>query len=65
MQYGTERCDQIIALIDACLSEVAADNSPSAPQAASWVPRHKLAAARAARRWGMASSRPVVPTDAA
>jgi hypothetical protein len=65
MRYGAERCDQIIDLIDACLADIAANDPPRAPQAATWVPRRKLAAARAARRWGTPSSGLIVPTDAA
>jgi hypothetical protein len=65
MRFGTERCDQIIALIDDCLSDIAANDPPQTSQAPRWVQRRKLAAARAARRWGTPSSGLVVPTDAA
>ena len=65
MNSRMSRCDQIIALIDACLAEISAGESVprAAPDFGSSGPRS--ASERAELRWASASNCPPVPLDAA
>jgi hypothetical protein len=65
MSSGTARCDQIVALIDACLSEIRAGDAVPMAAPHSGTLKRESAAARAARRWAGPSEPWPVPRDAA